>query len=224
VLFVALLTSVVLSCKIQCTNLYNIEVIISTLMCSIRVILLKNIYIGCEIYKLYDIIEAKLVILSVDLRFSLSLSLSKGGALHYPSQTTSIFVVRTTNCRKGWSFGKGRLFEQMMQLHTIWRWLKWVLGKSCEKEYDIHFEFISSNCCEAGMHISETQGVAKIRNQKKEEKTKNLGVITFSFSFFFFFMNYQPPSICSHKLILSPNDRIEQPFTYQNFPSVSQLR
>jgi hypothetical protein len=70
-------------------------------MCSIRVILLKKKKkISCEIYKLYDI-EAELVIIGGDRRFSLSLSLSIGGVLHYPSQTTSLFVVRTTNCRKG---------------------------------------------------------------------------------------------------------------------------
>jgi hypothetical protein len=52
VLSMALLTSVVLSCKVQCKNLYNIEVIILVLVCYMRVILYIYIIFCCEIYKL----------------------------------------------------------------------------------------------------------------------------------------------------------------------------
>jgi hypothetical protein len=57
VLFVALLTSIVLLCKVQCMNLYNIEVIISALMCSMEVIFKKKKKKKkkkhrCEIYEL----------------------------------------------------------------------------------------------------------------------------------------------------------------------------
>jgi hypothetical protein len=72
VLFVALLTSVILSCKVQCKNLYNIEVIILALMCSMRIILLKKKKYSAVRYMNPNDIEVEIVVFSGDWRFSLS--------------------------------------------------------------------------------------------------------------------------------------------------------
>jgi hypothetical protein len=98
---VALLTSIVLLCKVQCMNLYNIEVIISALMCSMEVIFKKKKKKKKKKtavrYMNSDDIEVELVVLSGDWRFSLSsfifhLSLSKGGALHYTIRTVIVVI------------------------------------------------------------------------------------------------------------------------------------
>ena len=68
---VVLLTSV-FCCKVQCKNLFNIEVLLSAPMCSVRVVY-KKIYIySAARFIISDDIEEEIVVLSSNWRFPLS--------------------------------------------------------------------------------------------------------------------------------------------------------
>jgi hypothetical protein len=70
---VALLTSVdILSCIVQCKNLFNIEVLYSALMCFVWVMYLKKKKIFAARFMISDDIEVEIVVLSGNWRFSLS--------------------------------------------------------------------------------------------------------------------------------------------------------
>jgi hypothetical protein len=67
---VALLTSE-FCCKIECKNLFDIEVLLSALMCSVRIVLKKNVYSAAR-FIISDDIEEEIVVLGGNWRFSLS--------------------------------------------------------------------------------------------------------------------------------------------------------